>query len=77
MTTPNISVVIINKHHLELFNSLWKFNSTEELVDWYTSLSAYDRLVVESIKELLILELLEVKETDYSFVQKYLKTFML
>jgi len=78
MTTPNISVTIINQHHLKLFNSFLRlFNSTQELVDWYISLSDYDRLVVESIKELLLLELVELKDTDLSFVQKYIKTFML
>ena len=73
-----ISINGLNEHQVNLLDSMWEFDSLEDLESWMETLTFADQEECHRLQRLVILESLdELLSDDVSDAQDVIRQFML
>jgi hypothetical protein len=73
-----ISINGLNEHQVNLLDSMWEFDSLEDLESWIETLTLADQEECHRLQRLLIIESMdELLKDDVSDAQDVIKQFML
>lgn len=81
MSKPEKTEVILHgltRRQMNFLDKMWSFQTTEEMEEWLDTLKSDDLMMVDTLRELVFLEVLDVEMgTDYSAARKVINKFML
>lgn len=68
----NIELIGLTEQHISLLSHMWTINTSDELDEWRTTLSASDYKASVTLEHILIMEYLEDGVTENLHVSKLL-----